>query len=87
MRKCIISLSLAGRGDDDRLDLSHGVRAVTFGSTASVVCLGLVVDLDIQVSAVLCVGLAAQDAGDGLAFLNGEDIGQVEDGLLPVSVS
>lgn len=45
-----------------------------------------VVDLNVQVAAVLVVGLDVELALDLLAVLHGEDVLDVEDGLFPVGV-
>ena len=46
----------------------------------------LVVDGDVEVTVVLLGGLVLEHAGDGLALLDGQDVLEVEDGLLPVGV-
>lgn len=66
--------------------LAHLVLAVSVRDAARVFCLQLVVDRNVQVSAVLIVGTAAQLAADGLALLDSQDIGQIENSLFPVRV-
>jgi len=51
-----------------------------------VVCVQLVVDGDVEVAVVLLARLVLEETGDGLAFLDGQDVLKVEDGLLPVRV-
>lgn len=46
----------------------------------------LVVDDDVEVAWVLCVGRARDLAGDDLLGVDREDVVEVEDGLLPVGV-
>lgn len=66
--------------------LAHLVLAVALGDTTRVLRVHLVVDLDVEVSSVVLVGLAAEFTLDRLAGLDGKDVGQVEDGLFPVGV-
>lgn len=46
----------------------------------------LVRDLDIQITVVLLAGLILQHTSDSLAFLDRQDVLEVEDGLLPMCV-
>lgn len=66
--------------------LAHLVLAAAAGGAAVVVGLRLVVDRDVEVAAVVPVGLAGELTLDLLAGLNGENVLEVEDGLLPVGV-
>lgn len=66
--------------------LAHLVLAVAVGGTALVISRGLVVDRDVEVAAIVLVRLASELALDLLASLDGEDVLEVEDGLLPVGV-
>ena len=54
--------------------------------SALVLGLELVVDGNVQISPVALVWSAAERAGHVLAGLDGQDIGEVEDSLLPVRV-
>ena len=56
------------------------------GSTVGVLGFEVVVDLDVQVAAVLFVGAVVERALDLLALLDGQDVLEVEDSLLPVGV-
>ncbi|KFY20163.1 hypothetical protein V493_07733, partial [Pseudogymnoascus sp. VKM F-4281 (FW-2241)] len=60
--------------------------ALALGLPCNVLGLELVRDLDVEVTRVLLVGLVDEDTLDLLALLHGQDLAQVEDGLLPVSV-
>lgn len=66
--------------------LAHPVYALALGGAVLVLALEVVVNLNIEITAVLRVGLDAQDAVDLLALLDGEDVLQVENRLLPVGV-
>jgi len=66
--------------------LAHAVGALAGAGPGGVVRLELVVDLDVEVAAVLVIGLDEELAGDLLTLLDGEDVLEVEDGLLPVGV-
>lgn len=66
--------------------LAHLVLAVSVRYSALLLRLKLVVDRDVQVSPVPVVRSACQLARYILASLYGEDIGKVEDSLLPVRV-
>jgi hypothetical protein len=46
----------------------------------------LVVDGDVEITVVLLGGLVLEHTGDGLTLLDGQDVLEVEDGLLPVGV-
>src|SRR3954468_19751381 len=64
----------------------HAVEATTLGSAGDVRSLELVRDANVKVTLVLLVRAVLDPAGNTLLLLNGEDIAQVEHGLLPVSV-
>ena len=81
-----LSQKKAKKGTPVGLTLTHLVLAVAFGDAARVLRVHLVVDLDVEVSSVVLVGLAAESALDGLTGLDGQDVSQVEDGLFPVGV-
>jgi hypothetical protein len=66
--------------------LAHPVYALALGGAVLILALEVVVNLNIEITAVLRVGLDAQDAVDLLALLDGEDVLQVENRLLPVGV-
>jgi hypothetical protein len=51
-----------------------------------VIRLELVRDLDVQITVVLFAWSCVEHAGNGLAFLDSQDVLKVEDGLFPVSV-
>lgn len=68
------------------LHLTHLVLARTLSRPRGVGGLELVLDLDVKITRVLLVGLVGEDTLDLLALLHGEDLAQVEDSLLPVSV-
>lgn len=66
--------------------LAHLVEAGTLGVSGGILGLETVLDLDVEIAAVLLVGPVVQGALDLLALLDGKDVLQVEHGLLPVSV-
>jgi hypothetical protein len=66
--------------------LAHLVLALATDSTALVVGRGLVLKGDVEVAVVVLVRGAGKHALDLLAGLDGEDVLEVEDGLLPVCV-
>jgi hypothetical protein len=66
--------------------LAHLVSATASSGTALVVGRGLVRKRDVKVAAVVVVGRAGELALDLLTGLDGEDVLEVEDGLLPVGV-
>jgi len=66
--------------------LAHLVCARALCLPVHVVCVQLVVDGDVEVAVVLLARLVLEETGDGLAFLDGQDVLKVEDGLLPVRV-
>lgn len=66
--------------------LTHLILASTLSLSHWVVSLKFIRDLNIQIALVLLIGLVVQNTLDLLALLHGEDLAQVEDGLLPVSV-
>ena len=51
-----------------------------------VVRLELVVDSDVEIAVVLLAGLVLKNTGDSLAFLDGQNVLEVENSLLPVGV-
>lgn len=64
----------------------HAVEAAALGGASGILNLKLVGNVDVQVTLVLVVGAVLQDTRDGFTLLDGEDIAQVEDGLLPMCV-
>lgn len=66
--------------------LAHLVLAVAVCDSALILRLQLVINRNIQVSSVLVVRSASQLALDVLAGLDGQDVCEVEDCLLPVGV-
>ena len=64
----------------------HPVEAAALGSTVRVRGLKLVGDGDVEIALVLVIRLVLQDTRDNFLLLNGKDIAQIEDGLLPVGV-
>lgn len=66
--------------------LAHLVRALSTGRPGLVLSLEGVVELDVEVATVLVVGLDLQVALDLLALVDGDDLVEVKDGLLPVGV-
>lgn len=64
----------------------HPVEAAALGRTGRVTDIELVVDVDVEVPLVLVVGTVLDAASDSLVLLDGENVTQVEDGLLPVGV-
>jgi hypothetical protein len=66
--------------------LAHAVGGLALDLAVDIGGLKAVLDGDVEVAAVLLVGLDGQGAGDFLALLDGEDVLEVEDGLLPVRV-
>lgn len=68
------------------MHLAHLVLAVASGLAALVLGRGLVSDSNVEIAAVVVVGSAGELALDLLAGLDGEDVLEVEDGLLPVGV-
>jgi hypothetical protein len=66
--------------------LAHLVLALATNGAALVVGLGLVLETNVEVAGVVLVGSAREHALDLLAGLDGEDVLEVEDGLLPVCV-
>lgn len=66
--------------------LAHLVHAGTLGLPVHVVGLELVVNGDVEVTVVLLAGLVLEDTRDGLTLLDGQDVLEVKDRLLPVSV-
>ena len=66
--------------------LAHAVLAVVLRRAVEILSLEFVGNADVKVAAVLGVGLDLKIALDRLAFLDSEDVLEVEDGLLPVSV-
>ena len=66
--------------------LAHLVLSTTADGAALVVGRGLVGESDVKVTAVVVVGSACELTLDLLAGLDGEDVLEVEDCLLPVGV-
>jgi len=66
--------------------LAHLVLAATAGGAALVGGLGLVGESDVEVTTVVVVRRACELTLNLLAGLDGEDVLEVEDGLLPVGV-
>lgn len=64
----------------------HPVEAATLSRAGRVTCVELVRDANIQVTLVLVVRAVFDRATNSLLLLNGENIAQVEDSLLPVGV-
>lgn len=69
-----------------RMRLAHLVLALATDAAALVVGLSLVLEGDVKVAVVVLVGGTGEHALDLLAGLDGEDVLEVEDGLLPVGV-
>lgn len=69
-----------------RRRLAHLVAARTLGGALGVVGDEAVLELDVEVAGVLAVRPVVERALDLLALLDGEDLVEVEDGLLPVGV-
>ena len=69
-----------------REHLAHLVLSLSLGLTEWILSLELVRDLDIKVTWVLGVWSVGEDTTNLLSLLDGQDITEVEDGLLPVSV-
>lgn len=65
---------------------SHLVLAFALSITDRIPCLQGVGELDVEVTLVLGIGLVLQNTTDGFLFFNSQDIPQIKDGLLPVSV-
>lgn len=65
---------------------AHLILASSLSRSGRVVRAELVGDLDVEIALVLIVGLVLKDALDLLALLDGEDVLEVEYGLLPVGV-
>lgn len=70
----------------NNIRLAHLVLALARGNSVSIGGLEVVGNLNVQVTAVLIVGLDVKLAVDLLAVLCGQDILDVENGLFPVSV-
>lgn len=68
------------------LPLAHLVLGLSLGLSRGVRGLEAVLHLDVEVAAVLVVGADVELALDLLALGDGEDVLEVEDGLLPVRV-
>ena len=68
------------------MHLAHLVLATTADGTALVGGRGLIGESNVEVTAVVFVGSACELTLDLLAGLDGEDILEVEDSLLPVGV-
>lgn len=66
--------------------LAHLVKTPALSRPAHIASLQLVVDSNVQIPPVLLAGLAVESADDLLAGLDGQDVLEVEDGLLPVCV-
>ena len=66
--------------------LAHLVLATALDGAALVGGRGLVGESDVEVTTVVVVGSACELTLDLLASLDGEDVLEVEDGLLPVGV-
>lgn len=64
----------------------HPVEAAALGEADRVRGLELVRDADIQITLVLFVGPIFQKPRDSLSLLNGQNIAEIEYGLLPVCV-
>jgi hypothetical protein len=56
------------------------------GHPTRILRLHLIINRNIQISPIILVGPAAQLAAHGLPSFHGQDVGEVEDGLLPVGV-
>jgi len=69
-----------------KLSLAHLVMRLALRRASHVLGLQLVRDANIQVSTVLLIRLTAEATLDALAGLDGQNVRQVEDGLLPVRV-
>jgi hypothetical protein len=69
-----------------KVHLAHLVLALATNGAALVVGLSLVLETNVEVAGVVLVGSAREHALDLLAGLDGEDVLEVEDGLLPVCV-
>lgn len=68
------------------VSLAHLVQAPALGRPRRVLALELVVDGDVEIALVLLVGAVVERALHLLTLLDGEDVLEVEDGLLPVGV-
>lgn len=66
--------------------LAHLVQAPALSLPRGVLVLELVIDGDIKITLVFLVGAVVERALNLLALLDGEDVLEVEDGLLPVGV-
>ena len=65
---------------------SHLVLALSLSVTDRIPCLQGVGEFDVEVTLVLRVGLVLENSTDRLLFLNSQDIPEIENGLLPVSI-
>jgi len=65
---------------------AHLILAMALSNTALILRIVLVINRDIQIPPVVNIGPAAQLPRHRLAGLDGQDVGKVEDGLLPVRV-
>lgn len=66
--------------------LAHAVVELALGRADLVVGLEVVGNVDVEIAAVLVVGLHDDAALDLLAVLDGQDVLEIEDGLFPVGV-
>lgn len=69
-----------------REHLAHLVLSLSLGLAEWILSLELVRDLNIKITWVLGVWSVGEDTTDLFSLLDGQDITEVEDGLLPVSV-
>lgn len=66
--------------------LTHLVLGGSLSLAEWILGLELVGDLDVEITWVLLIWLVGEDTADLLALLDGQDVAEVEDGLLPVGV-